>query len=55
MHIIQRNTRRREGDLQPPYRYHQRKRKMDMPKVKMSLERYQKMKDELNYLQTVRE
>ena len=26
-----------------------------MPKVKMSLERYQKMKDELNYLQTVRE
>ena len=28
---------------------------MNMPKVKMSLERYQKMKDELNYLQTVRE
>ena len=26
-----------------------------MAKVKMSLERYQKMKDELNYLQTVRE
>ena len=26
-----------------------------MPKVKMSLDRYQKMKDELNYLQTVRE
>ena len=25
-----------------------------MPKVKMSLDRYQKMKDELNYLQTVR-
>ena len=26
-----------------------------MPKVKMSQDRYQKMKDELNYLQTVRE
>ena len=31
------------------------KRKMEMAKVKMSADRYQKMKDELNYLQTVRE